>query len=65
MSEMQRLELSQGRDELRVGLADAIDNAADQDCSTVLVEGGKPVAAIVPWNLIQEIERLVPWLKVL
>jgi methyl coenzyme M reductase beta subunit len=44
-------------EEWRERLQDAIGNASDQDRSTRLLEDGKPVAAIVPIEVLEFYER--------
>lgn len=39
-------------------ITNAIDDASDQDRSTVLTEDGKPVAAIVPIEVLEYYEAL-------
>jgi prevent-host-death family protein len=53
-------EMKVSRDDVRVSLADVIDNAADQDRATVLTENGKPVAAVVPIDVLEFYERSLP-----
>lgn len=40
-------------------IANAIDNASDQDTPTVLTEDGRPVAAIVPIEVLEYYDQKI------